>query len=125
MLCMLSMRDYTLHCHGVIQTVAEVLQLVPKQRKPDQLVLLVELFSATSVLQRMKSHSFVFKRNCCRLMGLQNFKAGQRLYRRGMVGDRVFIVLSGTVNVDDEARTRGGKALRSSLCRFVYYSRVQ
>ena len=92
----LSKSDYSQFVVGELEEVTRVLMSVPQKRTIKQLSLLATLFEESSILQKV-SHSKMLGRNLCRFMGCQHFQAGDRMYRRGLVGDRVFIVLKGAV----------------------------
>ena len=81
---------------GALKELTAILKSVPQNRTLRQLSLLATFFKETSMLKAVR-HSQILGRNLCRFMGCQQFRAGERLFRRGLVGDRVYIVLKGAV----------------------------
>eukprot|EP01048_Picozoa_sp_COSAG05_P003993 COSAG05_NODE_199_length_14500_cov_458.233456_2_plen_465_part_00 len=106
--CVLASLTRSLYLENVYSIIVEVLHILnmpPKDRSVKHLTHLRTFFESTPFFRDTLGSSVMIKRNATRFLRVCPVVAGQEVYSQGALGDRVYIVIRGSVKLDSTRST--------------------
>ena len=105
----LSREDFKHVNNEIGESAVAILEKTFFQRSDKDINQVLKLFDHLSFVERLRGK--LLQQHCCRFMSVQRLEPKQVLYKQGDVGDKMYIVLNGTLKVE---KWRGSSNQRQS-----------